>query len=65
LALTPEVKRWVRNIANNPKCSFWLPLAGGRFYPDFVAELEDGRRLVVEHKGADVTKNPESNTRSK
>lgn len=53
LAQTSGVKRWVRNIANNPKASFWLPVAGGRFYPDFVAELEDGRRLVVEYKGAD------------
>ena len=23
----------------------------GRFYPDFVARLDDGRRLVVEYKG--------------
>lgn len=28
-----------------------MPLAHGRFYPDFVAELQDGRILVMEHKG--------------
>jgi type III restriction enzyme len=32
--------------------AFWLPTASGKFYPDFVAELTDGRILVVEYKGA-------------
>lgn len=45
-----EVKHWVRNVAQHPD-AFWLPLAGGRFYPDFVAELEGGRLLIVEYKG--------------
>jgi type III restriction enzyme len=48
----PEVKHWVRNIARQPEHSFSLPTATGCFYPDFVAELTDGRRLVVEYKGA-------------
>ena len=26
-------------------------MAGGNFYPDFVAKLKDGRVLVVEYKG--------------
>jgi type III restriction enzyme len=47
----PAVRTWIRNVARHPK-SFWLPLAGGKFYPDFVALLEDGRTLVVEYKGA-------------
>ena len=34
-----------------PSGSFWLPTAAGRFYPDFVARLDDDRRLVVEYKG--------------
>lgn len=29
-----------------------MPTASGRFYPDFAAELKDGRILVVEYKGA-------------
>ena len=50
LDMTPQVKHWVRNLERR---GFWLPLAKGRFYPDFVAELVDGRILVVEYKGAD------------
>jgi type III restriction enzyme len=46
-----EVKHWVRNLALQPAFSFWLPTSTDRFYPDFVAELEDGRILVVEYKG--------------
>jgi type III restriction enzyme len=46
-----EVRHWVRNVARHPG-SFRLPLAGGFFYPDFVAVLHDGRLLVVEYKGA-------------
>lgn len=48
----PEVKHWVRNLAQQPEFSFKLPLANGYFYPDFVCELIDGRKLVVEYKGA-------------
>ena len=47
----PNVKYWLRNISRHPK-SFWLPTATDKFYPDFIAELTDGRRLVVEYKGA-------------
>jgi len=32
--------------------SFWRQVPGGKFYPDFVALLNDGRILVVEYKGA-------------
>jgi type III restriction enzyme len=45
-----EVEFWVRNVAKHPD-AFWLPLAGGRTYPDFVAKLKGGRLLVVEYKG--------------
>ena len=47
----PGVKHWIRNVARHPE-SFWLPTVEGRFYPDFAAELDDGRLLVVEYKGA-------------
>jgi type III restriction enzyme len=30
----------------------WLQTRRGKFYPDFVAELLDGRLLMVEYKGA-------------
>jgi len=29
-------------------------VVAGRFYPDFVARLDDGRLLVVEYKGAHI-----------
>jgi type III restriction enzyme len=46
----PSVKHWVRNIVGGPN-SYSIPYSGGNFYPDFVAELVDGRRFVIEHKG--------------
>lgn len=45
------VKYWVRNLETRPHSSFWLPTATDRFYPDFVALLDDGRLFVVEYKG--------------
>ena len=47
----PQVKHWIRNLATRPQTSFWLPTCTDRFYPDFVAELQDGRILVIEYKG--------------
>ena len=49
-----EVKHWIRNVSRHPQ-AFWLPTASDRFYPDFVAELKDGRILVVEYKGAHLS----------
>ncbi|MEP0520387.1 MAG: DEAD/DEAH box helicase family protein [Hyphomicrobiales bacterium] len=54
----PQVKHWIRNVPKHPN-AFWLPLAGGKFYPDFVAELVDGRTLVVEYKGDHLKNDPE------
>jgi type III restriction enzyme len=47
----PQVKFWIRNVARH-RHSFWLPTASGKFYPDFVAQLMDGRLFVIEYKGA-------------
>lgn len=46
----PKVRYWVRNVDRKPN-AFWLQLSRGRFFPDFVAMLTDGRILVVEYKG--------------
>lgn len=46
------VKHWVRNVERDERFSFWLPTATDYFYPDFVCELNDGRVLVIEYKGA-------------
>lgn len=56
----PKVKHWVRNIERQDHSSFWLPTSTDYFYPDFVAELEDGRVLVVEYKGDVYSTNDDS-----
>ena len=47
----PQVKFWLRNVSKHPE-SFWLPTATDKFYPDFVAQLNDDRLIVIEYKGA-------------
>ena len=54
------VRHWVRNIERQQQFSFWLPTATDYFYPDFVAELVDGRLLVVEYKGDAYATNDDS-----
>lgn len=56
----PMVKQWVRNIERQEKHSFWLPTSSDYFYPDFVAELTDGRVLAVEYKGEPYKTNDDS-----
>lgn len=60
----PRVATWLRNLAGptgrRERDSFWLPLAGGRFYPDFVGALTDGRTFAVEYKGAGYATNDDS-----
>ncbi|MDO8586423.1 MAG: DEAD/DEAH box helicase family protein [Armatimonadota bacterium] len=46
----PNVKYWVRNIERSDM-SFWLQTSTDKFYPDFVALLDDDRVLAVEYKG--------------
>ncbi|CDS52374.1 hypothetical protein [Polaromonas sp. CG9_12] len=53
----PTVKHWVRNLVTAP-CGFSLTTSKGRFFPDFVAELLDGRVAVVEYKGAQLLNDP-------
>jgi type III restriction enzyme len=55
----PGLKFWIRNVARHPN-SFWLPTATDKFYPDFVAQMEDGRLLVVEYKGAHIADGPDT-----
>ncbi len=56
----PGLKFWIRNVARHPN-SFWLPTATDKFYPDFVALLEDGRLLVVEYKGGLTAEGADTN----
>jgi type III restriction enzyme len=55
----PNVKRWVRNLTHESAGGFSLPLSPGRFFPDFIAELCDGRIAIVEYKGGHLAKSPE------
>lgn len=57
----PQVEFWVRNLVRKNGASFFLQTAAGRFFPDFVCKLTDGRILVVEYKGADRWDTAESN----
>ena len=54
-----EVAYWIRNVESK-KTSFWLQLPHGKFYPDFVALLTDGRILVVEYKGGHLYESEEA-----
>ena len=53
----PAIKHWVRNLDTAP-CGFALATSRGRFFPDFVTELLDGRVAVVEYKGAHLLNDP-------
>lgn len=54
-----EVEYWIRNVEGK-KSSFWLQLPHHKFYPDFVAILKDGRKLVVEYKGSHLYESEEA-----
>ena len=47
----PFIRYWVRNLPQR-RGSFRLQTSTDWFYPDFVCQLNDGRALVVEYKGA-------------
>ena len=50
----PGLNYWTRNVSRH-RNSFSLPTSTDKFYPDFVALMEDDRLLVVEYKGKDRT----------
>ena len=51
IAHDARVETWVRNLEREPKLSFWIQTSTDKFYPDFIAKLENGKLLVVEYKG--------------
>ena len=61
----PQVKYWIRNLVRRERGSFWMPLAHSKFYPDFIAELKDGRMLVVEYKGDTYATNDDSREKNR
>lgn len=55
----PNVKRWVRNLEQESAGGVCLPLSPGRFFPDFIVELNDGRIAMVEYKGKHLSHDPD------
>ncbi|HNX95638.1 MAG TPA: DEAD/DEAH box helicase family protein [Holophaga sp.] len=48
----PEVDTWVRNLDRDRNAAFWLPYPEDQaFFPDFIAQLKNGKVLVLEVKG--------------
>ena len=47
-------------MGGGAKSAFWLQTSSDRFYPDFVAQLTEGRWLVVEFKGEHLWSNDDS-----
>lgn len=60
----PGLKYWTRNVSRH-RNSFSLPTSTDKFYPDFVAAMNDGRLLVVEYKGKDRTPEESRDSREK
>ncbi len=58
-----DVDFWIRNLERSEN-SFWLPTARGRFYPDFVLKLKNGKIFVIEYKGANLATNDDSKTKN-
>ncbi len=55
----PEVKCWVRNVELSAH-SFSLQTSTDKFYPDFVALLNNGKLLAIEYKGSDRLTNDDT-----
>lgn len=49
-----NAKRWIRNLVSESAGGFNLPLSPGKFFPDFLVELNDGRLAIVEYKGGHI-----------
>ena len=55
----PKVRYWVRNLTRDD-VSFWLQTSTDKFYPDFVALLDDGRVVAIEFKAFNDSTNDDS-----
>ena len=56
----PRVSCWARNLERRVESAFWLQTSSDKFYPDFVAKLNDDRILIVEYKGEHLWSNDDS-----
>ena len=60
IAHDARVECWVRNLEREPRLSFWIQTSTDKFYPDFAAKLVNGKRLVIEYKGAHLAETPDT-----
>jgi type III restriction enzyme len=61
--MAPTLKKYQDDALAAPDAflaAAWLPTSTDRFYPDFVAELTDGRLFALEYKGGDRYSNDDS-----
>ena len=63
--MLPEVRYWVRNLERKPDSAFWLQTSSDKFYPDFVALLQDERILAVEYKGSHIATGADTDEKNK
>ncbi len=60
----PDLKYWTRNVSRHPN-SFSLSTSTDKFYPDFVALMNDERLFVIEYKGKNWAPENSSDAREK
>ncbi len=53
-----RIEFWVRNLVRREGSSFSLQKADGKFYPDFICKLSNGKTLIVEYKGGNQWDTP-------
>jgi type III restriction enzyme len=46
-----NITSWIRNIDKDYTNSFYLQTKEGKFFPDFVLNLDNGKTVVAEYKG--------------
>lgn len=56
----PNIEYWIRNLERQELYSFWLQTSTDKFYPDFLAKLNDGTIVIIEYKGTDRYDNDDS-----
>lgn len=59
IELISDVQAWIRNTERQDH-SFWLQTSSDKFYPDFLALLNDGRMMAIEYKGAQLATNDDT-----
>jgi type III restriction enzyme len=55
----PNVLRWIRNTEHESQGGFWLPKSPGKYFPDFLVELQSGTIVLVEYKMGKMASDPE------